>query len=314
MWHTDTRWFKYDRDWFVCKQAALHSSLKWQITLGLWLGRAKVVVLLTETKSVTAMHRRFQPARNTILSLFKTSEEKENHLHILECEVSSSCESILCGKLSTALANQQGRQLMSMECLSAQWKEYFKWIWKCSYTRISVVHKLSNNKERWLHFTDWADGKDVILFNTWFLDEAYFYLDRTVNKLSKWFWETESPENSHEKSSHRGKVTVWFTMTNHGLISPKFFKWNIKLRSICLCSRTTSCRNLSQMACFRRHSGLSRWCHATYCKCHAGFLEHCFWPLHQFKLLLDHHNCGNFWPPLSPKLNPCNFFLWGFLK
>ena len=22
----DTRWLKYDRDWFVCKQAALHSS------------------------------------------------------------------------------------------------------------------------------------------------------------------------------------------------------------------------------------------------------------------------------------------------
>jgi len=22
----DTRWFKYDRDWFVCKQAALRSS------------------------------------------------------------------------------------------------------------------------------------------------------------------------------------------------------------------------------------------------------------------------------------------------
>jgi len=27
-WHLteNTRWFKYDRDWFVCKQAALRSS------------------------------------------------------------------------------------------------------------------------------------------------------------------------------------------------------------------------------------------------------------------------------------------------
>jgi hypothetical protein len=27
-----------------------------------------------------------------------------------------------------------------------------------------------------------------------------------------------------------------------------------------------------------------------------------------------HHNCGKFWPTLSPNLNPCDFFLWGFLK
>ena len=31
-----TRWFKYDRDWFVCKQAALHSSCA---TLREWSGR-----------------------------------------------------------------------------------------------------------------------------------------------------------------------------------------------------------------------------------------------------------------------------------
>jgi hypothetical protein len=38
-------------------------------------------------------------------------------------------------------------------------------------------------------------------FSTQFLDEAYFYLYTTVNKLSMWFWGMESPENSHGKSS-----------------------------------------------------------------------------------------------------------------
>jgi hypothetical protein len=28
----------------------------------------------------------------------------------------------------------------------------------------------------------------------------------------------------------------------------------------------------------------------------------------------ERHNCGHSWPPLSPDLNPCDFFLWGFLK
>jgi hypothetical protein len=53
--------------------------------------RAKVVVLVAETKSITTTQNRFQPilsncwspARNTILCLFKTSEEEENHLHTL---------------------------------------------------------------------------------------------------------------------------------------------------------------------------------------------------------------------------------------
>jgi len=28
----------------------------------------------------------------------------------------------------------------------------------------------------------------------------------------------------------------------------------------------------------------------------------------------DQHNCGNFWPHTIPDLNPCDFFLRGFLK
>jgi len=28
----------------------------------------------------------------------------------------------------------------------------------------------------------------------------------------------------------------------------------------------------------------------------------------------DQHNCGNCWSHIIPDLNPCNFFLWGFLK
>lgn len=72
--------------------------------------RAKAVVLLAEMKSITAMQRRFQPLfqtcctplRNTILHLFKKFEEegmcggREASVHS-ECEVSSSCESTLCG-------------------------------------------------------------------------------------------------------------------------------------------------------------------------------------------------------------------------
>jgi len=29
---------------------------------------------------------------------------------------------------------------------------------------------------------------------------------------------------------------------------------------------------------------------------------------------LDQHSCGNFWLHVFPDLNPCDLFLWGFLK
>jgi hypothetical protein len=44
------------------------------------------------------------------------------------------------------------------------------------------------------------------------------------------------------------------------------------------------------------------------------FLKTIFGPLVMSHHYLDHHNCRHFWPPLSPDLNPCDFFLWGFLK
>jgi hypothetical protein len=54
--------------------------------------------------------------------------------------------------------------------------------------KISVVHKLSNyDKERQLQFTDWAEGKDEILFNKWFLDKACFYLDGIVKNRTRTF-------------------------------------------------------------------------------------------------------------------------------
>jgi len=103
--------------------------------------RAKAVILFAKMSSVTAMQRRFwntswtwwATARNTVLSLFKKFEEEgsvneEKHLPHSNCAVSWSCE-------STALGNQEGRQLVSMECLNAQCKEYFKWIWKCFHIK-----------------------------------------------------------------------------------------------------------------------------------------------------------------------------------
>jgi hypothetical protein len=98
------------------------------------------------------------------------------------------------------------------------------------------------------------EEKYEILFNTWFSDEAYFNLDGTVNEQKLRFWGMEPPEDFHGKNSHRGKVTIWITISSHGLIGPVLLMKQT-LSDICICSRTTACCIFWQMACLSIHSG-----------------------------------------------------------
>jgi hypothetical protein len=54
------------------------------------------------------------------------------------------------------------------------------------------------------------------------------------------------------------------------------------------------------------HAG---WNQATHSKCCYSFNS-----LVISSRFPDHLACGQNWPPNSPDLNPCDYFLWGFLK
>jgi hypothetical protein len=63
LYYRSTRWFKYDRDWFVCKQAALRSSC------------ATLLIIVTKKKSVPVI---FEPPciNKRFLSNHQESSEK----------------------------------------------------------------------------------------------------------------------------------------------------------------------------------------------------------------------------------------------
>jgi len=89
--------------------------------------------------------------------------------------------------------------------------------------------------------------------------EPYFYFEGTANKQNMPFCGMEPPENAHEETSNRRKVAVWGAMSSQGLIGTIFFLMKQQtLNDICLCSETTSCRNLRNMACPYRHSTLCK--------------------------------------------------------
>jgi hypothetical protein len=80
-----------------------------------------------------------------------------------------------------------------------------------------------------------------------------------------------------------------------------------------MCFRTTSCRNLWQMACLYRHSSICKIvpCSILPTSCWTSGIP--FGPCLMSNRYPDHHKCGIFWPAVIPDLNHCDFS-GGFLK
>ena len=86
------------------------------------------------------------------------------------------------------------------------------------------MHKLTAiDKERRLQFALWAMEEEAVFHNTWFTDEADFYLNGVVNKKKFRFWARELPHTLHEKEYYGAKVNVWTAISTHGIIGPFFF-------------------------------------------------------------------------------------------
>ena len=143
------------------------------------------------------------------------------------------------------------------------------------------------------------------LNNIIFSDEAYFYLTLPVNKQNNRVWSEYQPYAGVEKPLHDQKILVWCAISVDRVYGPFFFE-----------------------ACVNQHNYLE-------------MLKNFFWP----KILrtVDYkkyyfqqdgatpHTAmavqswlsdkfgtkfikKDSWPPRSPDLNPCDFFLWGYLK
>lgn len=72
-----------------------------------------------------------------------------------------------------------------------------------------------------------------------------------LNKQNCRYWVTESPRAKHQKPLHSPKVTVWATISAHGIIGPHFFE-NKQGQSVTV----NSDRNISMLRDFLFES----WC------------------------------------------------------
>jgi len=129
------------------------------------------------------------------------------------------------------------------------------------------------------------------------------------------FWATELPHTLHEEENYGAKVNVWTTISTHGIIGPFFFHDTVTKERY---KDMLENNFISQLLA----TGLpihTQWFMQDGARPHTAILVLDFlyetFNLHVMSHRFpEHHEGGKLWPPHSSDINPCDFFLWRFLK
>jgi hypothetical protein len=183
----------------------------------------------------------------------------------------------------------------------------------CSYKIQILEAKQPGDKEKRLEFAletlALIHLDENVLSNLWISDEAYFCLSGTVNKQNMRFWGLENPNVVHEQPLHDAKLLVWCAMSEHGIIGPYFFEGTVNSERYREMLNTFFFPELRAL----RIPLATAWFQQD------GATAHCSnqnLELLEFKFgeRLISRRTQRPWPPRSPDLSSCDFFLWGYLK
>jgi len=150
-----------------------------------------------------------------------------------------------------------------------------------------------------------TDEPDVILIRS---DEAHFHLNGTVNRQNFRYWAPDNPNILHERPLHSPRVTVWCGIGKCGVIGPYFFEENgMTVTSDLYVNMINNFfkNELRRRRINRRHVWFQQ----------EGGTAH---TARALMAAVRHQTISRFgdlhWPPRSPDLSMCDFFLWSYLK
>ena len=147
-----------------------------------------------------------------------------------------------------------------------------------------------------------VESFEIIFFAS---DEAYFHLNGAVNNHNCRVWSDSGPDFVLEQSKHPEKILVWCAVSSKKVIGPYFFDASVKhdnylkMLTDFFWPRYYKSKNVNSFyfqqdgAPAHKHKEVQQWLTA---KLGPKFLD------------------KTMWPPRSPDLNPCDYFLWGYLK
>ena len=158
------------------------------------------------------------------------------------------------------------------------------------------------------------DRREININRVWFSDEAHFYLNGYVNKQNYRFWGSENPNVAVSRTLHPQRLTVWAALCAEGIIGPILFHSSVNSKNYLEMLRDTfipTAHGLNKIASFWFQQDGARPSRSR--DVFSLLYEH----FGNQVIALDfknHFEGGMDWPPYSPDLNPCDFFLWGYLK
>lgn len=135
-------------------------------------------------------------------------------------------------------------------------------------------------------------------------DEAWFNLSGHVNSQNTRYWSVENPHMISQQPLHDEKIGVWCAMSATRIIGPIFFNTNV---NSCVyleffeefCSQLTPSERA--YAFFQQDGATCHTSKASLSKIYEVFSE-------------ERTVSKGLWPPRSPDLSTCDFYLWGSLK
>jgi hypothetical protein len=176
--------------------------------------------------------------------------------------------------------------------------------------KISILQEIKpGDYEKRVKLSEWMlaklDYDESFLDHTFFSDEAHFHLCGYVNQQNYRFWATEKPDFSIQAPLHSQRITVWAAISRKHVIGPVFLNENVNADVYSEIIRNHLFPGL------RHHKLVKKaWFQQDGATPHTAnrVLE-----LLRTKLG-DRIISKGLWPPRSPDLTPCDYFLWGFLK
>jgi transposase len=150
--------------------------------------------------------------------------------------------------------------------------------------------------------------------NFFMSDEAHFHISGYVNKQNCRYWGPENPRQLHERPLHSQKVTVWCAVSTRGVIGPYFFEDERGNATTVTSQRYVDMLNTFVAEQLQNFPDLHNpWFQQDGATAHTARAS-----MMAVRQLFGNHVISRFgdihWPPRSPDLSVCDFFLWGHLK
>jgi hypothetical protein len=184
--------------------------------------------------------------------------------------------------------------------------------------KLQLVQRLKRgDKAKRLHFCKWALPKwQRASFRGFLLmtDEAQFHTDGIVNKQNCRVWGEENPHATVEHEQQSPSVTVWCGVSAKGILGPYFFEEDGRAVSVTSIRYRRMLEDIVIPELHRLHIPLNKvWFQQDGATAHTAravldYLQEVF----PGKVISKGGSVQ--WPPRSPDLSLCDYFLWGHLK